>query len=59
LVGVIISWTSTIRVMVFVVVVVVVIIVVVMAPLWMLSVVEMGGFLTTCLVAGGTRLSRQ
>ena len=52
---------ATIRVTVFVVVVtlVVVIIVVGMALLWTLSVVEIGGFFTTCCFAGGAGLSRQ
>jgi len=53
---------ATIRVTVLVVVVtlVVVITVVVVAPLWTLSVVEIGGFFTTCCLApGSTGLSRQ
>jgi len=55
---------ATIRVTVLVVVVtlvVVIIVVVVAAPLWTLSVVEIGGFLTTrtCCFADGAGLSRQ
>ena len=38
---------------------IVVITVVASSPLWTLSVVEIGGFLTTCCFAAGTGLSRQ
>jgi hypothetical protein len=50
-----------VTVLVVVVTLVVVIIVVVTAPLWTLSVVEIGGFFTTCCFAAsaGTGLSRQ